>query len=169
MQPFWKKLPLKQLLIIAVYYLIAIVIVGHSPTTLLTRFIGSETSDIYEMARGAWWFKYAIQHGEPLYYQTLLGYPDGIDGSVLMTVPTQYLPISLLSFIVPLNVAYNVIVLLWMALNGWSMYWLVRYLLNDENDAPALLSGLIYMAFPLFQGHLFDAHAGLMIGWFAPL
>jgi hypothetical protein len=169
MQPFWKKLPLKHLLIIAVYYLIAMLIVGHSPNTLLTRFIGSETSDIYEMARGAWWFKYAIQHGEPLYYQSLLGYPDGIDGSVLMTVPTQYLPISLLSFILPLNVAYNVIVLLWMALNGWSMYWLVRYLLNDTSDVPALLSGLIYMAFPLFQGHLFDAHAGLMIGWFAPL
>jgi hypothetical protein len=169
MQPFLKKLPLKHLLIIAVYYLIAMLIVGHSPTTLLTRFIGSETSDIYEMARGTWWFKYAVQHGEPLYYQTLLGYPDGIDGSVLMTVPTQYLPISLLSFIVPLNVAYNVIVLLWMAVNGWSMYWLVRYLLNNENDVPALLSGLIYMAFPLFQGHLFDAHAGLMIGWFAPL
>ena len=169
MQQLWRKFPRKQVLIIAAYYLIAIIIVGNSPATLLTRFIGSDSSDIYEMARGAWWFKYALQHGLPLFQQTLLGYPDGIDGSVLMTVPTQYLPISLLSFVLPLHIAYNAIVLLWMALNGWSMYWLMRYLLADESDVPALLAGLIYMAFPLFQGHLFDAHAGLMVAWFAPL
>ncbi|MDQ7025692.1 MAG: hypothetical protein Q9P44_09045 [Anaerolineae bacterium] len=169
MQEIWEKFPRKHLLIIGAYYLIAMIIVGQSPTTLLTRFIGSESSDIYEMARGAWWFKYALQNGEPLFYQTLLGYPDGIDGAVLMTVPTQYLPISVLSFVLPLNIAYNVIALLWMALNGWSMYWLMCYLLNDEHDVAALLSGLIYMTFPLFQGHLSDAHGGLIIAWFAPL
>lgn len=169
MQQLWQKFPRKHLLIIAGYYLIAMIIVGQSPATLLTRFIGADSSDIYEMARGAWWFKYALQHGLPLFQQTLLGYPDGIDGAVLMTVPTQYLPISLLSFVLPLHVAYNVIVLLWMALNGWSMYWLMRYLLNDEHEVAALLSGLIYMAFPLFQGHLSDAHAGLIIAWPAPL
>ena len=141
MRQFWNKLPYRHLLIIAGYYVIAMLIVGHSPAALLTRFIGSETSDIYEMARGAWWFKYAIQNGEPLYFQTLLGYPDGIDGSVLMTVPTQYLPITFLSFVLPLHVAYNIIVLLWMAFNGWALYYLMRDLLSGESEIPALLAG----------------------------
>jgi hypothetical protein len=160
---------IRHLLIIILYFLVALVIVGHNPTVLLEKFIGTDTGDTYEMARNVWYFSYAIRHGEPMYYQTMLGYPDGIDGVIFMTAPLQHFPMWLLALFLPLQIAYNLVVLLWMALNGWSMYWLVCYLLDEESHIPPLIAGLVYLAFPIFQAHLAEGHAGLMIGWPAPL
>lgn len=159
----------RHLLIILAYFIVALVIVGHNPIVLLDDFIGTDTGDTYEMARNVWHFAYAIRNGEPIYYQTMLGYPDGFEGIIFMTVPLQHFPMWVLSLFMPLQIAYNFVVLLWMALNGWAMYWLVRYLLDDEAHIPPLLAGLVYLAFPVFQTHLAEGHAGLMIGWPAPL
>lgn len=161
---------LRHILSIALYFTVALIIVGHMPDALFDNFIGSDTGDSYEMARNIWWFKYAIQNGEPLFHQTWLGYPEGINGIIFISVPLQYFPMWAFAFVMPLAVAYNFTVLLWMALNGWAMLFLVRYLLDDENAwiAP-FLAGLVYMAFPIFQGHLAEGHGGLMIGWAAPL
>lgn len=163
-------LKFRHLLIFSLYFIIALVIVGHPPTALINNFIGSDTGDVYEMARNIWWFKYAIQHGEPLFYQTWLGYPDGINGIIFISVPLQYFPMWALAFVMPIAVAYNFTVLFWMALNGWAMMFLLRYLLNrDDSWIPSFIAGLVYMAFPLFQGHLAEGHAGLMVAWAAPL
>jgi hypothetical protein len=158
---------LRHLLILAAYFAIALLIVGHAPSELATHFVGTDTGDSYEMARNVWWFGFALRHGQPLFYQTWLGYPNGIDGSVLISLPLQYFPMWGLAMFLPLPVAYHLVVLFWLALNGWSMYWLVRYLTKQE--APALLAGLVYMAFPMFQTHLAEGHAGLIVAWAAPL
>ena len=161
----------RHLLVFSLYILIALVIVGHPPTALLDNFIGNDTGDVYEMARNIWWFKFAIQNGEPLFYQTWLGYPDGINGIIFISVPLQYFPMWALAFIMPINIAYNFTVILWLALNGWAMMFLVRYLLRDESEKwiPPILAGIVYMAFPLFQGHLAEGHAGLLLAWASPL
>lgn len=155
--------------ILALYALLALIIIGRNPLMLFTHFIGSDTGDTYEMARNIWWFTYAIRNGEPLYTQTFLGFPDGIDGRVLMTVPLQYFPMWLLAFVLPTQIAYNFVVLLYVALNGWAMYTLMRYLLAENSHVPAFVAGLVYMSFPVFQGHLAEGHAGLMVAWAAPL
>ncbi|MGB7337689.1 MAG: hypothetical protein WBC91_02270, partial [Phototrophicaceae bacterium] len=162
---------LRHPLIIIGYFIIALVVVGHLPTSLFTHFIGSDTSDTYEMARNVWWFKFAIQNGEPIFYQTWLGYPDGINGIILLGLPLQYFPMWGFAFFMPLQIAYNLTVLLWMALNGWAMFFLMRYLLDEDESSlvASLLAGLVYMAFPLFQGHLAEGHGGLMVAWAAPL
>lgn len=163
---------LRHLLIIVAYFIIALIVVGHLPSTLFENFIGSDTSDTYEMARNIWWFKFAIQNGEPLFYQTWLGYPDGINGIILLSLPLQYFPMWGFAFFMPLHIAYNLTILLWMALNGWAMFFLMRYLLKDDNESSwvaPLIAGLVYMAFPLFQGHLAEGHGGLMVAWAAPL
>jgi len=166
---WWQRIPWKHLGFIGLYFIVALLIVGQNPLALINNFIGAETGDTYEMARNAWYFTYALRNGEPLFYQPLLGYPDGIDGSIFLSVPLQYFPIALLALILPLPIAYNFVVLLYMALNGWAMYWLVRYLLRTESELPALLAGLVYMAAPVFQAHLAEGHGGLMLGWAAPL
>ncbi len=165
----WRRFPWKHLAFIGLYFIVALVIVGRNPLALTDHFIGSETGDTYEMARNAWYFTYALRTGEPLFYQPLLGYPDGIDGSIFLSVPLQYFPIAILALALPLVIAYNFVVLLYMALNGWAMYWLVRSLLPAKADIPALLAGLVYMAAPVFQAHLAEGHGGLMLGWAAPL
>ena len=55
-----------------------------------------------------------------------------------------------------------------MALNGWGMYVLAQHLLKGA-QGPAILSGLVFMAAPTFQGHLGGGHAGLMVMWPVPL
>lgn len=160
---------LRHLAVYTFYFLIALVLVGHMPDVLLNNFIGSDTGDSYEMARNVWWFKFAIQNGEPLFYQTWLGYPDGINGIILLSLPLQYFPMWGFAFFMPLAVAYNLTVLLWMALNAWTMFFLMRYLLDDNSWIAALLAGLVYMAFPLFQGHLAEGHGGLMVAFAPPL
>ena len=160
---------LRHLAIYSLYFLIALIIVGHMPDVLFENFIGSDTGDTYEMARNVWWFKFAIQNGEPLFYQTWLGYPDGINGIIFISVPLQYFPMWAFAFIMPLAVAYNLTALLWMAFNGWAMFFLMRYLLDDESWTVPIIAGLVYMAFPLFQGHLAEGHAGLLVAFAPPL
>lgn len=164
-----KNFPFRQIVIFAAYVLIGCLITWPAVTQLSTHIIGTETGDSFEMARNVWYFSYALQTGEPLLYQPLLGYPDGISGTVFITVIMQYAPMSLLALFLPLPLSYNLVVIAYMALNGWAMYWLMRYWLRDGSHVPAFIAGLIYMAFPVFQAHLAEGHGGLMVGFGVPL
>lgn len=146
---------------------IAVIITWPAATNLGGQFIGGTTSDAYEMARHIWYFKTALQNGQSPFFQANLGYPDGISGVTLWANPLQFFPAWLFAFFLPLSLAYNLSILLTMALNGWAMSYLMRALLNDE--LASLLAGTIFMAAPIFQGHLFDGHAGLMVLWPLPL
>lgn len=163
------KVILRHCLILLAYAALAVVITWPAVTTLNTRVIGSETGDSFEMLRNVWYFAQALREGEPLLWQPLLGYPDGISGTIFITVPLQYGPMTLLALFLPLTLSYNVVVLLYMALNGWALYWLMRYLLADEYQWPSFIAGVIYMAFPVFQAHLAEGHGGLIMGWAVPL
>ena len=147
------------------YILLALLVVSPAHETLSTRFIGGETGDVYEMARHVWWLKTALQQGEPLFYHSLLGYPDGFPAVQLWANPLQFFPMWLFAFAVPLAAAYNIGVLLTLVLNGLSMYALARRQLASPHCFPAFIAGLVFMAFPALQGHLFDGHAGLLVQW----
>jgi len=147
--------------------MVAAIITFPVVTSMSAGFIGGSTSDAYEMARHIWWFKYALQNGLDLFHQSNLGYPDGISGVTLWSNPLQFFPAWLFAFFMPLATAYNLAIFISMGLNGWSMYWLARD--RTGKHIPAVLAGLVFMGFPVFQGHLFDGHAGLMVMWGAPL
>ncbi len=149
------------------YLAVAVGITWPLVTVLATRFAGFGYSDAYEMAQHIWWFKYALQHGQPLFYQTMMGYPGGIDGITLWSNVLQFFPAWLLAFALPLPVASNVMILVTLALDGWAMYFLARYMTGQVG--PALLAGIVLMAFPTLQGHLGAAHAGLLVQWPLPL
>lgn len=173
------RLSWRFLLLVFLGYLgVSIFITWPLVTDLSGQLIGHDTSDAYEMGHHIWWFKYALQNGQPLFYQSLLAYPDGIQGISLWSNPLQFFPAWAFAFFMPIATAYNVTILLTMALNGLAMWWLVRYLLqraspsmsnDDYSEIPALFAGLVFLAFPIFQGHLFGGHAGLMVMWPVPL
>ena len=163
------RIPRHHIVVYLLYLFIAIGVTYPAITSLSTDFIGGDTSDAYEMARHVWWFKTAIQTGEDIYWQSNLGYPEGFSGVTLWANPLQFFPMWLFAFIMPLATAYNVTILLTMALNGWAMYFLARRRFGHDHHTPAIIAGLIFMIFPVFQGHLFDGHAGLMVQWAVPL
>ncbi|MEO8392281.1 MAG: hypothetical protein ABI700_04735, partial [Chloroflexota bacterium] len=142
-------------------------------TKMSSVLAGFMLGDGYEMAHHIWWFKYALQTGQPLFYQPLLAYPNGIVGVPLWTDPLQFFPAWLFALVMPLLTASNLTILLTMALNGWAMFFLVRYLIRTQErtaqtailNAPALLAGLVFMLYPTMQGHLGAGHAGLLVQW----
>ena len=164
-----KRIPRHHILVFLLYLLVAIGVSYPAITSLSSAFLGGDTSDAYEMARHVWWIKTAIQTGQDIFWQSNLGYPDGFSGVTLWANPLQFFPMWVLAFFLPLAAAYNITILVTMALNGWAMYFLAKHRLNHQHDVPALIAGLIFMIFPVFQGHLFDGHAGLMVQWAVPL
>lgn len=145
---------------------VAVVITWPLVTVFSTRFVGHPFHDAYEYARHIWWIKYALQTGQPLFEQPLLAYPDGLNGALLWSYPLQSFPAGLFSFVMPLPAAFNLTLLLRLAFDGWAAYWLARYLTGAY--APALVGGLVFMAYPTVQGQIGASHIGLLVLWPAP-
>ena len=151
------------------YLLLALYMTAPIHASFSTRFLGGETSDAYEMARHIWWYKTALQTGADIFQHALLGYPEGFPAVQLWAHPLQFFPMWLFAFVLPLAAAYNLGILFTLTLNGLSMYALARRQLTPASRWPAFFAGLVYMTFPIMQGHLFDGHAGLLAQWSLPL
>ncbi len=166
MQKLKRTLPLN-LAIYGLYLAVALLITWPLLTVISTHFAGYPFGDAHEMTRHIWWIKHALQTGQPLFFQPLLAYPDGIQGVILWSDPLQFFPGWLFAFFMPLPAAYNLFALLTLALNGWAAYWLVWKLTNVRSAA--LLGGLVFMTAPVIQGHLAGGHGGLLVQWPLPL
>lgn len=174
--------PLVRHLIAAAIYLIAAIIITWPLVTQLGDvLVGFVHGDAGENAHHIWWFGHALRTGQPLFFQSMLGYPDGIEGVTLWAHPLQFFPAWLLALILPLPTASNLTLLLMMTLNGWAMFALARLLISGTGgaaqaapasytgDLAALIAGLVFMLYPTMQGHLGAGHAGLMVQWGVPL
>lgn len=150
-------------LIYAFYLSVAVLITWPLVRVMSTELIGHPFGDSYEYVRHIWWIKHALQTGQPLFDQSLLAYPEGLSGGWVWGNPLQSFPAWLFAFIMPLPSAFNLSLLLTLALNGWAMYWLVWHL--TEQHGAALLAGVIFLAAPVFQGQLGAGHTGLLVLW----
>ena len=151
------------------FLLAALYLTAPIHSALNSRLIGAETGDVYEMARQIWWFKFALQHGEDVFEQSLLSYPEGFPAVELWANPLQFFPMWLVAFILPLPAAYNCGVWATLVLNGGSMYLLSRRTLATSNRFPAFIAGLVFIVFPALQGRLLDGRVGMLALWPVPL
>src|SRR5664279_3031209 len=123
------------------YLLIAVIVTYPLIAQLSTAFVGFVYGDAYETAQHLWWIRHALQTGQPVFYQSMLGYPNGIDGVTLWANPLQFFPAWLFAFVMPLASAANVQILLTLALNGWAMFYLMRYLIGTNLPSSPRLRG----------------------------
>jgi len=158
---------IRHMTILLFYLALAVIITFPLILNLSTTLAGFDHGDAYENARYIWWFTYALRHGQPLFFQPLLAYPNGLEGITLQANLLQYFPAWLFAFVMPLAGAHNLQALLTMALNGWAMY-LLAHRLTGKRQA-ALIAGAVYMAFPTMQGQLGAGHIGLLVQWPLPL
>ena len=154
---------------IFVFMLVALYMLSPALTSISSVYLGQESGDAYKMARHIWWVKTALQNGEDIFGQTLLGYAEGYTLFRLWANPLQFFPMWLLAYFVPLAAAYNLGIILTLVLNGLSMLLLARRWLPPRQAFPAILAGIVYMIFPAMQSHLAAGHAGLLVQWPAPL
>ncbi len=157
------------LLPLLVFLLVALYLTAPALESFSSRYLGQESGDAYKMARHIWWFKTALQNGDDIIGQTLLGYPEGYTLFRLWANPLQFFPMWFFALFMPLAAAYNLGMLLTLILNGMSMLLLARRWLPPRHEFPAILAGLVFMIFPAMQGHLAAGHAGLLAQWPAPL
>ncbi|MBW4439256.1 MAG: hypothetical protein KME04_19100 [Pleurocapsa minor GSE-CHR-MK-17-07R] len=156
------------------YLVIAVAVTWPLATMLDSALAGFPYGDAYETAHHMWWFGHALQTGQSPFFASNLAYPAGLDGITLWSNPLHFFPAWLMTYVMPLAVAYNLQLLLTLALNGLAAWGLARWLLRREwPNAPAALpaffAGLVFMLFPAMQGHLGAGHAGLMVQWPLPL
>lgn len=162
------------LLVFAFYFALTLVVTYPLITVFSTRMVGHPLGDAYEYTHHIWWMKTALQTGQDPFFMPNLVYPQGVPAPLLWSLPLQSFPAWLLAFVLPLPAAFNLHLLLTLALNGWSLFFFVRYLLsrfapNSQAVAPALLAGLAFMLYPAFQGQLGAAHVGLLTLYPVPL
>ncbi len=159
-----KRISFIHLAVYLFYVGVAILITWPLVTVMSTHLVGLADRDATEVARQVWWVRYALQHGEPILWQPFLGYPDGISGAWLWANPLRVFPAWLFAFVMPLPAAYNLAALALLALNGWATYWLV-WKLTGQQRAPALLAGLVLMAYPMVQAKLAAGHVEVLTLW----
>lgn len=157
----------RHLILILAYFVVALLLTWPLVTVLGTRFAGHPFGDSYEYARMIWGFTQAFRSGQSPFFQPLLAYPDGLPALWLWSVPLQSFPAWVLAFVLPLPAAFNLSLLLTLALNGWAAFLLTHHLTNHRGAA--WLGGLIFMAYPTFQGQLGAGHSGLLAVWPVPL
>ena len=163
-QPDRRPRALPLLLALGVYLAVAVGITWPLATRLTTHVAGFGFGDGYEVVRQVWWAREQIAAGRNPFDQPLLVYPDGFTSWLQWTAPLQYLPAALLAFVVSPLAAFNLALLITLALNGLGGYALGLTLTGGQRGA-ALLGGLALMAFPALQGHLSVGHLGIMTLW----
>ncbi|MBK9750954.1 MAG: hypothetical protein IPO91_29895 [Chloroflexi bacterium] len=102
-------------------------------TQLDARLIGHPFGDATEYAAHVWWIKHALQTGQNPFFQPLLLYPQGLSAAWLWSAPLQSFPAWLFAFVLSIPAAFNLSTLLTLALNGTSMFVLMRYLLSQPH------------------------------------
>ncbi len=120
----------RHLLVYLFYLAVTLVITFPLITVIGTRMIGHPLGDAYEYTHHIWWIKTALQTGQNPFYMPNLLYPDGLAAPLLWSLPLQSFPAWLFAFVMPLPAAFNIAALLTLALNGWAMFFLVRYLIE---------------------------------------
>lgn len=119
---------------------------------------GASYGDAYEYARAGWWANYALRNGLSPFYQSLFNYPEGFFSAAQWSQPLIYLPTALLNFVLPPAAAYNLYMLSILVLNGMAMHALLWWLLRERppyvQQGGALIGGLIFAAYPTFQGNI---------------
>ncbi|MDX2140539.1 MAG: hypothetical protein SF123_20820 [Chloroflexota bacterium] len=150
-------------LIFGGYLLLAILVTFPLMMHFSTDFAGFPYGDAYENARMIWWWGHALRTGEPLFFQPLLGYPNGLDGFTLQAHLLQFFPAWLFALVLPLPAAHNLQLLLSLALNGYLMFAFARTLVR--RDDAALVAGVVFLAYPAIVAHLGAAHTGLLHQW----
>jgi len=152
----------------AVYLAAAVWLTWPLARQITTHAAGTGYSDSYEVIRHVWWAREALLDGQNPFDQPLLAYPDGFTSWVQWTHPLQYLPPALLALALTPLAAFNVMLLIVLALNGMAAYWL-GMTLTGRRALPALVGGLVFLAYPAMQGHLSVGHLGILTLFPLPL
>ena len=118
--------------VFGLYLLVAVLITWPLIAQFSSVFAGFVYGDAYETAHHVWWFTEALRSGQSPFFQSLLAWPNGLEGVTQWADPLHFFPAWLFAFALPLPAAINLQTLLSLALNGLAMWALMRWLLGPH-------------------------------------
>ncbi len=150
--------------LLAIYFAIACLLTWPLISQMSTHLVG-RTSDAMVHYWNGWWVQQALSSGHSPFQTTYLSYPEGVSLITHNIAWLNILPWLLLEPLFGGVFAYNLIVLLFLAFCGLSMFQLANYLLHQPQAA--FIAGLIYMAWPYRLSQL--DHPNLIATFCVPL
>jgi hypothetical protein len=148
----------------ALYFAITCLITWPLISQLGIILVGRTTDSMVHYWNG-YWFQQALQLGQSPFHTPLLNYPEGVSLVTHNFALLNILPWLLLEPIIGGITAYNLIILLSLALCGFAMYLLADELLHHPQAS--FIAGLIYMAWPYRLSQL--DHPNLLATFWVPI
>lgn len=138
-----------------------------------SAFIGHPFADHTEYIALIDHYARAVAAGQSPFFLPAYLYPHGLDATLLWAIPLQSFPAWALLYVMPPAAAFNTTAVLFLVLNGYSVFVLLRGVLPRPGDRlpflPALIGAIAFTCAPAVQGQLGAAHIGLIALFPAPL
>ena len=150
--------------IFALYFALTCLISWPLLSQLDTVLVGRTTDALVHYWNG-WWFQQALQLGQSPFFTPLLNHPEGVSLITHNFALVNILPWVLLKPLIGGTAAYNFVVLISLALCGFTMYLLADELLHYPQAS--FIAGLVYMAWPYRLSQL--DHPNLIATFWVPL
>jgi hypothetical protein len=152
--PSWRKVIIEALAAVAVAIALVCALMWHVVAHLGSRFVGGIGSDA---AGGIWWLWHVDRVGYHVFGTTrdpFVAAPFGVEQSNWINLQSlvPYYPAVLATKVVNEVAAFNLVVILGLALSGAAMYALVRYL--GASCLVAAWAGMVYIVFPAHLVHV---------------
>lgn len=160
-----KSMKLKVVLPFLLYLGLAIIMTWPLAAHLTTHIAGAG-GDAPIFLWDAWWMQKALFTKTTLWNTDYIFYPQTISLIFHTLALVNSFVIALLALAMPLILSFNLYFLLSIALAGWGMFLLVRYL--TKNSHAGLISGIIFAFAPYLTAHWLG-HQNLITLWFIPL
>ena len=111
------------------------------------------------------WIPYAIGHATNPFFTTQLNWPDGVNLMWNASIPFLSLVFAPLTLTVGPIVAYNVAIVVALALSGWLAFVAIH---RHVSAAGAILGGAVFELSPYLASHA-SLHLNLTAAWSVPL
>lgn len=132
-------------IVLLIYFGIAVGITWPLVPHLSTHFPGG-SQDTFVHYWNGWWVKRSLAAGQSPYYTSYLYYPTGMDLTYHNFAWISIIPWAMLESVLGKLAAYNLSILINLALCGFGAFLLAYELTNDRRAA--FLAGLIYQSWP---------------------
>lgn len=145
--------------------LVVSAISGHSRSIISTPPV--ERSDALQFYWNGWWFQQSLQHGTNPYYSSLVFAPKGAPLIYHSVDPVQSGLMAVIGFIVPLWMAYNIVIGLGLMLAGLGGYLLCITITGNRWASWA--GGLVFLLCPFIIGKAGGGHLNMLFAGVTPL
>ena len=126
----------RHFLVLLLFTVLTLIMTWPLITKINTVYAGNN-EDLWTFQWDNWWTRYALQHGDDILFTPVQFYPIGVSlaaHSLSFYNSLLWIPLAALSGDIA---AYNITVLLTFILSGYTMFWLMEYLLDARGKMQA--------------------------------